>query len=133
MADAASFPAGVPVQSESELLAGLKELAADVGGEGVAEIVDLFLGDSLELLAELRRGAELGDAARIASAAHAFKSTAATVGATELSALCQEMERLGRAGQARDAVPHLPGLEAEYRHVRVLLGRLRSQVETADF
>jgi HPt (histidine-containing phosphotransfer) domain-containing protein len=114
------------------MLAALKELAADVGSEGVAEIVDLFLGDSVELLRDLRTSSELGDATGIARAAHSLKSTAATVGAEELAGHCLEMERLGRAGLVREAIPNLDNVETEYRHVRALLGALRSQVETAD-
>jgi len=120
------------MQSESELIAGLKELAADVGPEGLAEIVELFLGDSADLVRALRTAGELGDAAGVARAAHALKSTAATVGAGELSARCMEMERLGRAGLLREAIPQLPEVEAEYSHVRTLLGALKSRVETAN-
>jgi HPt (histidine-containing phosphotransfer) domain-containing protein len=120
------------VQSESELLAGLKELAADVGADGVAEIVELFLDDSVELLRALRAASERSDGGGIMRAAHALKSTAATLGAADLSALCLEMERLSREGMVREAIPHLPRVEAEYRHVRMLLEGLRGQVETAD-
>ena len=119
------------MQAESELLAALNELAADVGPDGVAEIVDIFLSDSVGLLRTLRTASELGDAAAIARAAHSLKSTAATVGASLLAAHCLEMERRGRAGQVREAIPYLADVEAEYRHVRTCLTALRSQLEAA--
>jgi len=119
------------VQAESELLAALKELAADVGTEGITEIVDLFLTDSVSLLKSLRTACELDDAAAIARAAHSLKSTAATVGATLLASYCLEMERAGRLGQVCDAIPHLKSVEDEHAHVSGALSALRSQLVAA--
>jgi HPt (histidine-containing phosphotransfer) domain-containing protein len=120
------------VQSESELLTALKDLAADVGSEGVAEILDLFLTDSAELVGVLRHAAERGDAAGIARAAHSLKSTAATVGAHLLAEHCLEVERLGRAGLASEAGVRVADVDAEYQHVRTSLTALRPRIHPAN-
>jgi HPt (histidine-containing phosphotransfer) domain-containing protein len=120
------------VQSEAELLEALKGLAEDVGPEGVSEIINLFLTDSKDIVRELRQAVELGDAAGVARAAHSLKSTAATVGAHLLAAHCLEMEKLGRAGRAREASAHLDDVDAECRHVGECLASLRSRIDPAN-
>jgi HPt (histidine-containing phosphotransfer) domain-containing protein len=74
-------------------------LAEMLGGdrEALAEIVDAFVEEAPSRLAELRRGAQEGDAALARRAAHTLKSNGMTFGAVELASLCRRLEDAARA------------------------------------
>jgi CheY-like chemotaxis protein len=78
----------------------------------VSEIVDDFAAEARAAEDALRRAfaAEDGKAAR--RIAHTLGSTAAMVGATELSGLAREIERLASAGDAAGALARMRGLGA---------------------
>jgi len=78
------------------------ELQAAAGAEFVAELVDTFLEEAPQMLAELRRALAEGNADRFRRAAHSLKSNSHTFGAVALGALARELE-LG--GLPPDAAP----------------------------
>jgi HPt (histidine-containing phosphotransfer) domain-containing protein len=57
------------------------------------------------------------DCAAIESAAHAYKSSSANLGALKLAGLCEEMERAARAGNCEQARARLGNIEDEYEKV----------------
>ena len=71
-----------------------------VGGDSVVlvEIVDAFLEEAPQRIAELRRGAATDDQALAGRAAHTLKANARTFGADRLASLCEEIEVSARAG-----------------------------------
>jgi histidine phosphotransfer protein HptB len=99
-------PTGSGPLDESELI----ELRDLIGLDGVAELVDLFVEDSVERLSAIETAVSHADAKEIRSAAHAYKGTAAGVGARHVAAIAREMEndaRDGRVDRAPDQASRL--------------------------
>jgi HPt (histidine-containing phosphotransfer) domain-containing protein len=84
---------------------------------GVEDAVDAMLGvfrsDAPGRVQALSDACDSRDATAIASAAHAFKSAAATVHATTLAQLLREMEAAAREGNATDAMERMAAVRAE--------------------
>jgi PAS domain S-box-containing protein len=100
----------------------LDRLRETVGTEqALAELTQTFLGDTDRLLEELRLDLEAGRAAEVRRHAHTLKSTAASFGATELSALCRRLEDLAGEGSLDGAAELLPRIDAEFSRVRTTL------------
>ena len=68
------------------------ELKDTAGADFVAELVDAFLDEAPQMLAELRAALAAGSADRFRRTAHSLKSNAQTFGATALAALARELE-----------------------------------------
>ena len=69
----------------------------------MAELITLFLTDAPKLLAQLQQGLAHQDIEVVQRAAHTLKSNSATFGASELSALCAELESQAKAGSISGA------------------------------
>ena len=101
------------------------ELQAAAGAEFVAELVDTFLEEAPQMLAELRRALAEGNADRFRRAAHSLKSNANTFGATVLGKLARDLE-LGGLALARDAAgAPIEALGREYARVAEALLELK--------
>ena len=101
-------------------LAVLEEFRAMMG-EVASELIGLFLEDTPRLLADLRETVAHGDAEGLQRAAHTLKSSSASLGAMGLSALCQELEVMRRAGTLEGAAEKVARVEAEYERVKATL------------
>ena len=60
------------------------------------KIIGLFIETSAQLMQDLRDGVAGNDALVIENAAHTLKSSSANMGAMELTALCKDLEHMGR-------------------------------------
>jgi HPt (histidine-containing phosphotransfer) domain-containing protein len=102
--------------------AALANLLEMVGGdpEFVDELIDTFLGDAPQQLAELHAAVAAGTAADAVRPAHTLKGTAATIGARAVEATSRSIEEDARAGS-------IDGLEARVGE----LERALADLETA--
>lgn len=66
------------------------------GADFIGELVDTFLNDAPDLIAQMRSALADRDADSFRRAAHSMKSNAATFGAMELSSHAKELEAMGR-------------------------------------
>ncbi len=107
------------VRALSELLGGDRE--------ALAEIVDAFLDEGPKRLAELRRGAEQGDAALAGRAAHTLKSNGLTFGAVELASLCRRLEVAARANELAGSHDLIDRVDVQWALVLRELTALREQ------
>jgi HPt (histidine-containing phosphotransfer) domain-containing protein len=107
----------------------VRALADLLGGdrEALAEVVDAFLSEAPGRLAELRLGADEGDAALAGRAAHTLKSNAATFGALDFASLCRRLEEAARAGEIAGERGSIDRLDEQWTHVRSALIVLRDQ------
>lgn len=98
---------------DPKALNNLKEM---VGGDDdfLAELVDTFLTQAPQLLADIRQAIANGDAAGLRLAAHSLKSNSAEFGAMTLSELCRELEFMGKADTLEGAADLTDRVEAEY-------------------
>ncbi|HEY6807623.1 MAG TPA: response regulator [Gemmatimonadales bacterium] len=91
---------------------------AEMRAAGVEAAVDgilrTFLASASDRVAAISAAADAGDGAAIARAAHAYKSSAGTVGARGLAEQLAELEALARAGDIVDARARVPDLLAEH-------------------
>jgi histidine phosphotransfer protein HptB len=71
------------------------ELRSEIGAEGFAEVVALFLEEADEVVTRL---AVVSGAKALENALHFLKGSALNLGFSDLSRLCQEAERLAAAG-----------------------------------
>jgi HPt (histidine-containing phosphotransfer) domain-containing protein len=79
-------------------LATLSETTGD-DPEFLAELIDTYLTDAVDLLDASEAASAAGDAAELRRAAHSLKSNSATFGATTLTSLARSLEELGKAEQ----------------------------------
>jgi signal transduction histidine kinase/DNA-binding response OmpR family regulator/HPt (histidine-containing phosphotransfer) domain-containing protein/PAS domain-containing protein len=122
-----------PARPDAAVLdpAALNTLLSVLGGEFVylAELIDSFLEDAPQLLAELNQFVEAGDAAGVRRVAHSLKSNGADFGATTFSDLCKELEMLGKSGALEGAAGLAARIGAEYDRVEAALTALRREGE----
>jgi signal transduction histidine kinase/CheY-like chemotaxis protein/HPt (histidine-containing phosphotransfer) domain-containing protein len=81
------------------------------------KIVGLYLDSAPELIRQMNAAAGRSDAPAMQMAAHSLKSSSANVGALQLSALCNELETMGRANNINGAAQKVQALEAEFERV----------------
>lgn len=77
--------------------ARVEELRAEIGDEGFAEVVDLFLDEVEEVVMRLRASK---DRRRLEDDLHFLKGSAWNLGFSEFGAQCQLGERTAASGQA---------------------------------
>jgi two-component system sensor histidine kinase/response regulator len=129
------LPLPQPVEPpKGEALEASTAVAVDVGvleelvGNDPAVIFDLLHGfqDSAGRTAELLKAAcGVGDMATTIEQAHRLKSSARTVGALVLGALCEEIETAGKAGAGDTLARLLPVFERESDAVNAFLVAFR--------
>jgi CheY-like chemotaxis protein len=95
--------------------------------ELIAEVLAMFLAEGEKAMAGVEEALKSGDAGRVRSAAHYFKSMSANVSAKALREACYEIEKLGAEGQVEEAGRRLDGLRETARltaaAVREYLGK----------
>jgi len=96
------------------------ELQQTAGADFVVELVDTFVSEAPQMLAELRGAHKDGSDERFRRAAHSLKSNGATFGATRLTEMARALE-LG--GCVASAAP-IDALEAESVRVAAALKEL---------
>ena len=108
-------------------LAALENLREMIGGddEFLVELIDTFLADAPQMLADMRQAAADGDAAVLHRAAHSLKSNSAEFGAMTLSELCRELEAMGKASTLDGADEKVARAETEYEKAKVALEAVR--------
>jgi HPt (histidine-containing phosphotransfer) domain-containing protein len=107
--------------------AAIDNLRELVGGDPgfMNELIDTFLEDAPLMLSNMYQAVENGDAEMLHRAAHTFKSNSSEFGATALSDLCRELEKLGKASLLEGTGKLLVRVEAEFAQVKAELETLR--------
>jgi HPt (histidine-containing phosphotransfer) domain-containing protein len=108
-------------------LAAIENLREMVGGDEtfLAELIDTFIGEAPQMLADMRQSVEEGDAELLQRAAHSFKSNSAEFGAMALSDLCRELEKMGKNGKLEGVTEKINRIETEYEPVKAALKALQ--------
>ena len=92
----------------------------------LAKVAELYLENSALLLEELRICFHAKDAAGIAKAAHALKSTSFNTGAKDLAEMCAALETLGLEARMEEAGDALERIVYEHSRVAQALEALRA-------
>jgi len=109
---------------DPQALEGLRELNPD-DPAFLRELIDLFIADVADRLAELDRALATSDANLLTRAAHTIKGSCSNFGAVELTRISQVMELQGKAADLAAATATLPTLKAEYAAVTEALRQFR--------
>jgi two-component system, sensor histidine kinase RpfC len=121
VADISSHPKFREVINPSinpQVIARLIDLA---GPEFLSEVIDEYLVDSKLILERLRQAVAASDVLGFRSQAHAMRSGAANLGATELYDLCCSWQTISADELAAMGPPHLKRLTAELGRVETAL------------
>jgi CheY-like chemotaxis protein/HPt (histidine-containing phosphotransfer) domain-containing protein len=117
--DASPQPPDVDILDKAAMM----NLLEMVGGEFeyLQELVDSFLEDAPQLLAELDTYITEGDASGVRRVAHSLKSNGADFGASKFSNLCKDLEMIGKSGDLDGAVDLANQIAVEYKQVELAL------------
>ena len=109
--------------------AALENLREMVGGdtEFVSDLIDTFLDQAPQMLADMHQGLASGDVVLLRRAAHSLKSNSAEFGARDLHALCQEIETMCKTGVPVDA-ELIARVEDEFAKVKTALTAVQQQL-----
>jgi HPt (histidine-containing phosphotransfer) domain-containing protein len=85
------------------------------------DLVQIFLDDSPQRIAEIEQALAKSDARQLALSAHSLKGCSAYFGAGQLRALSEQLERLGRQDSLGEAPAQLLALKDEFARVKAAL------------
>jgi HPt (histidine-containing phosphotransfer) domain-containing protein len=88
------------------------------------ELVQIYLEDSPQRIAEIDLSLEQADALRLTRAAHSLKGSSSNFGALELRAVSEKIEHLGRDGKLAEVPALMPELRLEFARVKSALEAL---------
>jgi len=91
----------------------LRKLQMDDEPDVLEELIGMYLERAPRRIAALREALKNGDSKTLHREAHDFKSSSASLGALRLSAICKDLEAMGRSGQLQDALKRIADAEAE--------------------
>jgi signal transduction histidine kinase/CheY-like chemotaxis protein/HPt (histidine-containing phosphotransfer) domain-containing protein len=122
-----------PIDLETAVdAAALVRLQEMMGGEPayLYELIDGFLAEAPQLLAQMQRGLAAQDAATIRLAAHSLKANVADFGAARLHELTVQVEALAKQGDLADLSALLAAMTEAYTAVEKALRQVRSGQRT---
>ncbi len=108
-------PAPPPVQLlDPNILNSIRALQSEGMPDVFQKVLNIYMQKSPGLMENLRQAISTGNASAVEFAAHSLKSANANMGALELSALCRELEQLGRSGSIEGAPEIFARMEKTY-------------------
>ena len=113
---------------DQRALAQIRAMQRPGSPDLLGKIIDLYLENSPGSLRQIRDAVAGQDGDALRQAAHSLKSSSANLGATELAAICKELEQRGRERRLENAAELLRELEVHYARAReALLGETRRE------
>lgn len=107
-----------------EAIKALRELSPDADGAFLRELIEIFLQDTPNRLAEIDTSLGKNDAPTLTRAAHSIKGSSSNFGARRLAKTAHEMELLGKAGDLSAAAAMGGRLKSEYALVAQALTQI---------
>jgi PAS domain S-box-containing protein len=111
----------------TDTLNRLRDLRVPGQPDPMAEIIDLFLEQTPDLLTSLKKAFAEKDLESVGMTAHMLKGSCANLGADQMVAWCREIESMIRQGTLADAGEFPLQLEHEFAAVRQILEAERSR------
>ena len=99
---------------DPEAIENLRSLNPGDNDEFLAEIVNIFLDDTPQRIAELEQSLATGDVPRFARAAHSIKGSSANLGAMALRAVAEKLEHLARREGLAAVEPLLLEIKSQF-------------------
>jgi len=117
----------LPDPLDRERLEDVRELLEEV----FAETIEAFLQHTSAQLAALHEAVVQNDATAVSHIAHTLKGSSGNIGATSLSALCEQLMHASTIGLPAEVGQHVAHLEMEFTRVHAALEHM-CHVETAS-
>ncbi len=117
----------LPSSIDAQVIQKFKQMVGENAEAILVEIIDCYLEDAPKYLENIANAISQNNQSELRQASHTLKSSSATLGATNLAAICQELETLSRTSHTKDGLDKLPQLQAEYKQVEAALHLLVSQ------
>ncbi len=116
-------PVQAPAQAVVLNASRLDEIRSLTDGDSdfLQNIIEQFISDTGKLTQEMKAAVRAKDAPALKVAAHTLKSSSASLGATDLSALCKEVQKLAAEGSVEPAESIVVQIENEFAGVIVAL------------
>jgi len=102
----------------------LRELNPGDDGEFLREIIGIYIDDTPNRIAELKKAMATGDVPLFTRAAHTIKGSSANVGAIALKGVAERMEMLSRREGLGGMPPLVADCEAEFARAAGELRRI---------
>jgi two-component system, sensor histidine kinase and response regulator len=99
--------------------------------EAFTETIEAFLQHTSTQLAALHEAIARNDATAVSHIAHTLKGSSGNLGATRLSALCEQFMHASQIGLPVEVGQHVAHIETEFTRVQAVLARM-CHVETAS-
>lgn len=81
-----------------EIQSAVADLASQFGAEAIAELLEIFMDESIALLATLESALREGDLSAAASGAHGLKSVAGNFGTSKIVQTAAQIEKGAKGG-----------------------------------
>jgi HPt (histidine-containing phosphotransfer) domain-containing protein len=117
----------LPDPLDRERVETVRELLEEVFAETIAE----FLQHTSTQLAALHEAIAQNDATAVSHITHTVKGSSGNIGATRLSALCEQLMHASKVGLSAEVGQHVAHLEMEFTRVHAALTHM-CHVETAS-
>jgi HPt (histidine-containing phosphotransfer) domain-containing protein len=99
--------ATLPSSIDTKVIAEFKAMMGENAETILVEIIDCYLENAHQHIETIARAISQNDTAELRRVSHTLKSSSATLGATKLATLCQELETLSRSlGNIGDSSSH---------------------------
>jgi len=92
--------------------------------EAFVETVEAFLQHTSTQLTELSEAIARNDATAVSHIAHTLKGSSGNMGATRLSALCEQLMHASKSGLPTELSQHITHIELEFSRVHAVLARM---------
>jgi CheY-like chemotaxis protein/HPt (histidine-containing phosphotransfer) domain-containing protein len=106
---------------DSSRLDEIRGLVSDDDSDFLTNIVGQFIKDTGKLIQEMKAALRASDAAALKVAAHTLKSSSASLGATDLSLLCKQIQSMAAEGSVEPAESVVVQVENEFAGVIIAL------------
>lgn len=99
---------------DQKILQRIRSLQKPDKADVLLKVIDAYLENTPGIIEKIRHGIQLGNAESIFQAAHALKSSSASLGANDLAEICRQIEIMGKNGNLLSAFEKMDILDFEY-------------------
>jgi PAS domain S-box-containing protein len=128
LAEAIASVVSLPAKEKPGAVLDRAYILDRVGGkvENLNRLVELFLGESTQLMRDIKDAIASGEASKLRHAAHSLKGAAAIFGVGAACAAAQDLETLGQRGDLTGAEEAYAALESHLNRLEMALAELVS-------
>jgi PAS domain S-box-containing protein len=112
---------------DPEALASIQKMLGDDALDVLSELIDCYLTEAPKLLQTMSDAIAQADPIALRRAAHTLKSSSASLGASALTQLCEDVEAIGKANTLLGSTDKVSQLQTEYEQVKTALECLQQK------